>query len=201
MTASLVIPALFVLAVSLTVLAYLLRSLIGGLSGDPRVMFLRLKLKRRLLAAEEIDRLLAADQYPQALARIRGAFLINEVPRREGEIEQIHNYHISLLSRALVLAEHFSVHIENLPRVEELVFRRSELLRTKIETETALARIRQKRRGSGQATPAWAKGEFDQKIRAVQSSLGENSRSLRAEILKLFEALGRSSHSQQVTYH
>lgn len=179
----------------------LIRSLLLGLSTDPRVWLEGFRIRKReqlLLAADERMR---SNNVGEALALLRSAFFFDHPVHYPATIERIHTLHMQILSRVIGVAKSHSRQIDNLPVVEDLLASRETLLSIHIEHVATRDNLRARRRRDRKQTPTWAIAEFTRKIEEILDKLATNRQSLESQLDRIFLDLARFPVGEEVTYH
>lgn len=150
----------------------------------------------------KIDRYIAEDRYDLALKEIERAVVLKDAAS-EAAIRDIRDHNQTILSRAIIVAEHFGGRIHNLPDVERLLLERSEIQLIHLKTRQSLKNISKRRGQRGKKVPEWGASEFKKKMSAIDEKLAHNRRELEAALKQLFSAIRRPSKSEgnDITYH
>ena len=185
-------------ALGLALIVVLARILVGSMLGDSPGFFERLKLKQKEGLLSRADTYIKAGEYEQAAAFLKGAFFLELLKSDMRSVERLNNHHLAVLGRVVSVADRFSLHLENLPVVEDLLLSRSQLLRGLIEKRKGKRIAAAKRKSGG---PQWPVAEFDTQIKDLVDRLATNRKSLESQIGKLFSALVTSRRTDEVTYH
>ncbi len=206
MTATQLIPALFVAAVTLYIIVYLGRSILNPLFG-----FFLVKLgtgeqraiQKKLRLLEEADQALDAENYASALNALRRAFHLDLIRKDLELISRVGTLHLSIMNKALLIAELTSVRLTHLPVLEELLSSRIGLMKQWNEARLLFEQTKKKRDEKGAPLPEWASKEYKSKQDDVFAKLETNRSSIEQQIEKLFAELSSttSSKSNDVTYH
>lgn len=185
-------------AFGLALIVALLRILFASLLGDTVGFFERMRLKQKEGLLSRADVYIKSGDYEAAASFLKGAFCLDPLKRDPRAIERLSNHHLALLGRIVGIADRFSLHLDNLAIVEDLLLSRSQLLKTLLDKRVARDLASKKRRGNG---PDWAVAEFDSQIKELQDRVSTNRKSLESQISKLFSALVTSRRADEVTYH
>lgn len=195
------IVALTLTIIGLLIILALIKVMFGGLFGGWAQWFDRYKIRQKETLLERSDVYLKAGDFESVVTFLRGSFLLDHVKSELKLVERMHNHHMAALGRILMLAERYTIHLETLPVVEDLLVTRSQLLRSFIEKSRARKTLRS---GSGErprTAPRWAVNEFDSQLADIREKLATNRKSLDSQIEKLFSNLGNLRRVDEVTYH
>lgn len=209
MNASLLIPALFFFAISLTILVYLVRVIVSSFGVDilsylrpskwyskaERSGFERCEQHLRN-AAEEIEK----KQYLKAVESLRSAFFLQPLHNAQEIVPKLHTHHLKVLGNIVLLADAVSVRLERLGVLEDLLQARPLLISQRFECRSVKRRISRKHSPEGKGK--WAVQEFDKKLVRLDDDLSTNASAIKKEIEKVCDTLTGSLNSgRDVVYH
>jgi hypothetical protein len=195
-----ILPALVFAAFAIALIAFIGWSLFHSVFADGLRWMGRQKLTRKEGLLKTADSLIKADSFSEALALLRNAFLLDEMPSSPALIESAAHHHMSILSRLIAISERTSSHIPNLAVVEDLLSTRAQLLRSLHEAETAKKSLKQRRKDKKEL-PQWAVAEYENRSKDILDKLSTNKKSLTSKLDELFNALSSAPSRQEVTYH
>jgi hypothetical protein len=151
-------------------------------------------------ALSKVDKMLSKEQYELAFKELRKLFF-SSLEGSEHKIPAYRERQQGLLSRCLILAEHYGGKLENLPQVERLMIERTELLSLLKKAHDAFNSISQKRASSGKQLPSWGKAEYQSRVNEVKKELERNLYELKSASEELFNSIKNPPVSDEVTYH
>ncbi len=150
----------------------------------------------------KIDKYLENERYDLALKEIEKAIVLTTA-RNEQAISELRDHNQTVLSRAIIVSEHFGGRIHNLPDVERLLLERAEIQLMHLKTKESLTNISKKRGKAGKKLPEWSTSEFKKKLSAIEQKLEQNKSELESALKQLFAAIRNPSKPQgsDITYH
>ena len=165
------------------------------------------KLKKAARDLNAADELLKARHTPASLSEVRRLFqsslCLESLFYSDSVLREVLDHQQTILERIVALSEQYSIHLDLLPNLEDLLMARGELLRENLETVRVRSDLAKKQKEKGRTVPEWAKSEYERKIIVLQERINTNRKSIESTLhdllISLFaEARGRES---DVTYH
>jgi|GEM_PF-4783896 len=219
MTSSSLIPALFLAAIAVAVIAILLSALVRGIpwSGSMQRVFSRSSVMLSPLKmlenyrANNVSKViegyfkaftdaLSAEDFVRAEPSLKRA--IDKACAVSGpSSDTIANHLLSALSSILSLADKHQIHLENLSLIEELIQDRSALLRGMAEAERSRLALKKRRDAGGKAVPQWAVVELKKQFESLNDQLQTNRLSLLSQFGEAFESVIRARSRISLTVH
>jgi gas vesicle protein len=201
MSAGILIPALFFAAVSVALIVFLVRAILSPLlqSSFFKLDNLRLGSKQKLL--NHADNLIQQERYLEAAQSLTRAFVLNEHISDRDVIDKVQSLHIGALSRILLVADQRGIQLNNLAEMEELISRRSVLLKAHAEALGTKHRVIQKRKEQKGETPEWAVKEFSNKVQEIKKALKNNTSEIESSLVEILKQLNQEAPPSKVTFH
>ena len=163
----------------------------------------RWSFRRCVRALNEIERGLQKDQKIKNKKLFLRALFLEWIRGDFDLIGKSAHHHMDLLNKLIILAEVEGGSVQNLPKLEQLFAKRTEILKGAFDAAIAKKRFSEKQRTKGKTPPSWSTKEFDSKLKSLESEMKE----LRKDIIKEMKAAlssiheGRSSIPDDKHYH
>lgn len=184
------------LAACALLISLIVRPIFRSLQNGRAVMRLGMATKQLEQAGDAVTK----GDLNRALSLMRRA-VIYDFFNSDDLLRTFREHQQNFLSRGLAIAEHLSLHIDNIAEVEHFLLERSELLELRQKLRNSHLRLRQKRKQGGKDTPLWRNDEFEKKMAEVELELAQNKARLARELDKLFSQLSHGPARESVTYH
>lgn len=197
-TFALPIVAIVLGLLGLAMIAWLLASMVLPLLRDSRAFAERVRFRQKERILDSVDAMIEKNLFADALKHLVVAFFYESIRADKELIEKVHNHHVGILSRIVLVAEKLSRHVENLAVIEDLVLSRSELLRSLYETRQNRAALSARRT---RETPQWALDEYSRKIDEIIDRLKTNQRSLESQMVLAVSEAKPAQADQEITFH
>lgn len=188
-------------ALSLILVVYILRALWLGLGGNFGSWLETYSLRKKEAQLQSIDSKLELAHSAQLLATLRNAFYLGNSPWNIRYIERIHNHNLAVLTRLVILADKHSKRLEQLPRLENLLLLRCDLMRALYEIKKNRRSLEQRQAQKGRDPADWARAQFDRKLKETEAEIVDNRKELNALLDALFLTLEHPNQSDEVRYH
>ncbi len=200
-----IVEAILLTIVSITlgligvgIIAWLLSCFVMPLLQDTKAFAERVRFRQKQRILEDADSRIGKNEYHEALSQLVLAFFYDSVRTDKELIEKVHNHHVGILSRMVLVADKLSRRVDNLPIIEDLVLSRSELLRALFDARQSRATLSARRT---RETPQWALDEYSKKIDELVDRLTTNQRSLMSQMQAAISDSKRVQHEQEITFH
>ena len=192
------IIALLLSFIGILAIAWLMGAMFLPLLKDTRGFTERVRFRQREKTLEAVDALIEKNDFTEAFKLLLLSFFFDAVRADKELIEKIHNHHVGILSRIVLVAEKLSRHVENLAIIEDLVLSRSELLRSLFEVRQSRTTLSSRR---SKETPQWALDEYTKKIDELLDRLKTNQRSLESQMALAISETKSPQQEQEITFH
>ena len=183
----------------LLLIFYLGKLILRNLIGNPLRWIEKQKLKKKIQFLYRADALIQANDHQSAVALLRNAFCLDHFRSDFSILDKLNNHHLSILSRALTIAEKPRTRLDSLAVLEDLLATRIQLQKAYLEKSMVKRGVTAKT--SGRANPAWATAEFENQLSELRDRLGTNRKSLESQLSKLFHELAMVKAHEEITYH
>ena len=209
---SILVPALFFIAIAVTTLVYITRLVIRSCGWDlnslkgalhPRTW--RLKREKRLFTAAagqipEVDRLINEGSYSSAVSLLRNTLLLQDFVESLEVMQGLHTHHLKVLSRLVDVADALGVRIERLGVCEDLLQNRALCLVQRYESSTIRRKLQEKHGSQGRGE--WADKEYQRKVADLEDQLKTNLNAINKELELLISQLQQGKASKDsMTVH
>jgi len=182
-------------ALSVGLLYLLFRGLSRGFFGTKDF----LKFRRSLARLKKFDELSSLDRWGDAVRELERSVVYDALSSRQ-LVVSIKDHHQNILSKALLVAEHYSARAESLGTVERLFLERAELQTLLIKAHEAYQRIQEKRSEAGKELPKWSQSDYLGRIKEVSLQLSMNRDSLERALPLLFQEI-QTPKKDVIVYH
>jgi len=204
------IVAILVFLLSVWLIWFLGRSLLGQLSGlirgnvssgskapsSSKPLKALAKFSQKL---SESETLIESKNYPEALKLLKGCFALELTPDRSS-LADIHEHNLEVLAQFFQMAEEQGVRINNISELENLLNQRGECELELVKSELSYQKLKQRRSESGKELPDWGKKEFKSKIKDLKQQRAKNLTELKTELKAMFKQLSSTTPETNV-YH
>ena len=162
----------------------------------------RWKFRRCVRALNELSAAIQQENIRSIQKLVPRALFLERIRYSPELIAKSSHHHLDLLNQLIIVAEFKNRSVRNLPTLEMLFGKRTELLASAVETRSARSRFRDKQRQKGKTPPRWSTGEFDSKLRELDEGLDEVHQKLSQEILTTLQSLfSQDSHEQKEEHY
>ncbi len=195
---TLIIPILLA-TLGLFFILYFTKIIFRNFAINPAHWLEKRNLKRKVQLLYRADLYLKNDNYQSALPLLREAFCLDHFRSDFAILEKLGNHHLSVLSRALSIAERHQSRLNSLAVLEDLLATRVQL--QKIFLEKSMVKRGLMGKAAARTGATWASAEYDNQLAELKDRINTNRKSLESQLAKLFHELSLVKVSQEITYH